>query len=99
MSLSTMTEMPPVAECLMDQCAYNDKNDCHAYAITVHSGDHTCATFLPTPVHGGLEKYPAKVGACQRVECVHNADLVCSADSVRVGADGGAARCLTFAMS
>ena len=97
--MATMTQMAPITECLMAECAYNTKHDCHAFAITVHSGDSACSTFLPMPAHGGLDTFVAKVGACQRQECMHNADLVCTADGVRVGAGGGTARCLTFAMS
>ncbi len=94
-----MTQMAPITECLMDECAYNNKHDCHAYAITVHSGDSACSTFLPLASDGGLGMFVAKVGACQRSECMHNADLVCSADGVRIGAGSGTARCLTFAMN
>jgi hypothetical protein len=36
------------------------------------------------------------VGACQRVECTHNKDLLCSADSVEIGSGADTADCLTY---
>jgi hypothetical protein avisC_10195 len=34
------------------------------------------------------------VGACQRLECVHNKDLMCTAEAVTVGGDTAA--CTTY---
>ena len=33
------------------------------------------------------------VGACQRLECVHNTDLMCTAEAVAIGED---AVCLAY---
>ncbi len=35
-----------------------------------------------------------KVGACKRLECVHNTDLMCTAEAVSVGGD--TATCLSY---
>lgn len=99
--MSTLMEMPEVTECSVLGCGYNHDHDCHAGAITVagHSGDASCATFIPLSHKGGLEKVVAHVGACQRGECVHNSELECTAASIRVGPgpdDSTHAGCLTF---
>ncbi|WP_366101390.1 DUF1540 domain-containing protein [uncultured Dietzia sp.] len=36
------------------------------------------------------------MGACQRVECAHNKDLLCSAESVTIGSGADTADCLTY---
>ena len=90
------TEMPAITECSVEGCGYNEHQGCHAYAITIEKMDSSCSTFIPLPAHGGLDMLVAKVGACQRAECVHNADLICTAEGVRIGAGGGTAHCLTF---
>jgi hypothetical protein len=99
--MSTLMELPEVAECTIDGCGYNHEHGCHAGAVTIagHTGDAACATFFPLSHKGGLEKVIAHVGACQRTECVHNDDLECGAASIRVGAgpeDPSHADCLTF---
>ncbi|MGO1608259.1 MAG: DUF1540 domain-containing protein [Brevibacterium yomogidense] len=88
----SVLEMPRVTECSIDGCSYN-YDGCTAFAITVGQ-DAQCATFLPLNVKGGLDKVVAQVGACQRTSCVHNKDLECSADFIRVG--GSDADCLSF---
>ena len=95
----TMTEMPAVRECSVDGCGYNH-DGCHAFAITVSgvNGSADCETFVPLSTKGGLDKVVAQVGACSRTDCVHNSNLECSAEFVRVGAGatGHAANCLTY---
>src|SRR5215204_1970987 len=69
------TVMPPVSECTVSGCSYNDHDHgCHAFAITVsgHDGSADCGTFIPLTVRGGLPRAEAQVGACQRTDCVHN---------------------------
>ena len=34
------------------------------------------------------------MGACQRLECVHNTDLMCTADAITIGED--TASCLSY---
>ena len=43
---------------------------------------------------GGLPVAEGHVGACQRLECVHNTDLMCTADAIAIGAD--TATCLSY---
>ena len=94
------TVMPPVSECTVTGCSYNDHDHgCHAFAITVsgHDGSADCGTFIPLTVRGGLPRAEAQVGACQRTDCVHNDALECRATAIRVGFDHDAASCLTYA--
>jgi hypothetical protein len=91
--------MPDVHECTVSGCSYNH-DGCHAFAITVRSdnGAADCGTFIPLSTKGGLDKVVAKVGACSRTDCTHNASLECSAPSVRIGQGQGdhVANCLTY---
>lgn len=93
------TVMPPVSECTVSGCSYNDHDHgCHAFAITVsgHDGSADCGTFIPLTVRGGLPRAEAQVGACQRTDCVHNDALECRAEGIRVGLDHDTAHCLTY---
>lgn len=99
--MSTLMELPEVAECSAVGCGYNHDHGCHAGAVTIaaHGSEAECATFIPLTAKGGLEKVVAHVGACQRGECVHNDHLECGAAAIRVGAgpqDAGHADCLTY---
>ena len=96
--MSTLMDLPPVAECSVAGCSYNDHSHCHAAAVTIGGTgeDAQCFTFIPLGVKGGLEKVVTHVGACQRDDCVHNSALECSAESVRVGAGHDSADCLTY---
>lgn len=96
--MTTIAELPAVAECTVAGCSYNDHSHCHAAAVTIAGvpGDAECATFIPLGTKGGLDKVLTHVGACQRAECVHNDALECSADSVRIGAGADSADCLTY---
>ena len=94
--MSTM-QMPQVSECSVSGCSYNH-DGCHASAITVAGSDGSadCGTFIDLRAKGGLDTVLAEVGACHRTDCVHNAELECTAPSVRVGPGPDAAACLTF---
>lgn len=90
-------EMPTVSTCTVARCSYNH-DGCHAYAITV-GGTHAraeCGTFIGLSAKGGLDTVKGQVGACQRTDCVHNADLACTAPTIRVGGGADLADCLTF---
>ncbi|GAA3705256.1 hypothetical protein GCM10022377_18740 [Zhihengliuella alba] len=93
-----MTITVPVADCTVTNCSFNDHSNCHAAGITI--GGHTehaeCATFVDIGAHGGLPKMVASIGACQRAECVHNDDLLCTAEAVHVGPGADNADCLTY---
>ena len=43
---------------------------------------------------GGLPVANGRVGACQRLECVHNKDLLCTAPAIDVAGD--TAECASF---
>ncbi|MEH1013919.1 DUF1540 domain-containing protein [Micromonospora sp. CPCC 206060] len=95
--MTASMEMPPVQECTVTKCSYN-QNGCRAFAITVGSSDHArCHTFIEMPTKGGMGSLIAQVGACQRADCRHNADLECRAPGIRVGA--AMADCLTYEMA
>lgn len=66
--MTTLMELPPVAECSVDGCSYNHDHECHAAAVTISSTgtEASCATFIPLGVKGGLDKVVSHVGACQR---------------------------------
>ncbi|SPT52766.1 Domain of Uncharacterised Function (DUF1540) [Actinomyces bovis] len=89
--MKTATE---IKSCATTTCAYNH-DGCTALAITI-SGETTpsCATFVTLDARGGLPVAQGKVGACKRLECVHNTDLLCTAEAVKIGAD--TASCLTY---
>lgn len=96
--MSTLLELPPVAECSVAGCSYNDHSHCHAAAVTISGAgsDAQCVTFIPLSVKGGLDKVVTHVGACSRADCSHNSALECTASAVRIGPGADAADCLTF---
>ena len=89
--MKTATE---IKSCAATSCAYNH-GVCTALAITV-GGDTTpsCTTLTALDARGGLPVAQGKVGACKRLECVHNTDLMCTAEAVTIGS--GTASCLTY---
>lgn len=93
--MATLTE---ISTCTVTACSFNSDQSCNAGAITVAGAPDRaeCGTFISLDVRGGLPTASAHVGACQRVECAHNKDLLCSADAVTVGAGAGTADCLTY---
>lgn len=86
-----MSTVTTVKSCATTTCSYNH-NGCAAFAITV--GDKSaCTTFLKLDARGGLPTSDGKVGACQLLECVHNTDMMCSAQAVEFDAN---AKCLSY---
>lgn len=88
----------PVIDCTVANCSFNDHTHCNAAGITIGgNADHAqCATFIDTGSMGGLPKVLASVGACQRGECSHNENLMCTATEVHVGPGTDNADCLTY---
>ncbi|WP_010525158.1 DUF1540 domain-containing protein [Nesterenkonia sp. F] len=84
-----------VASCQVTECAFN-ADGCHADAVTIagSEGAPTCGTFIELDVRGGLPTAQGHVGACQRLECMHNKDLMCTAEAVTIGGD--TTNCLTY---
>lgn len=91
-----MSTITAIKSCATTQCAFNS-NGCTAYAITV-GGDKeaSCVTFITLDARGGLGTADSHVGACQRLECVHNADLMCTAEGIDVTDQ---ATCAAYAVS
>ncbi|MFW5887853.1 MAG: DUF1540 domain-containing protein [Bacteriovoracia bacterium] len=90
-------EMPILTECKITECAYNDKNNCHAKAITVgDSSNPRCDTYFENNQHVSSPSELAGVGACKVGPCKFNEDFSCTASEVQVGMDQGQIKCLTF---
>lgn len=92
-------EMPVVTKCMVNECAYNASNSCHARAITI--GDSLqpgCDTFLAGSPHAKSAGQMAGIGACKTAGCKFNDDLECMAESIQVGMIKNEANCMTFAM-
>lgn len=90
-----MAQLAQITTCETTACAYN-KGGCSADAVTIagDAGGATCGTFVQLDVKGGLPVAEGHVGACQRLECAHNTDLMCTAQGITVGGD--TANCLTY---
>lgn len=85
-----------VASCATSACAFNN-GGCTAGAINVGgSSAATCTTFTELDARAGLPTAGGQVGACKRLECVHNADLLCTAGEIAVG---DAADCLSYSVA
>jgi hypothetical protein len=93
-----MATLTGISTCTVTTCSFNSDQSCSAGAITVAGApDHAeCGTFISLDVRGGLPSASAHVGACQRVECAHNKDLLCSAESVTIGSGADTADCLSY---
>jgi len=90
-------EMPVVTECMIDDCAYNVGNCCHARAITIGDGVNPgCDTFLQMGDHTKETTRRAGVGACKVSVCDFNDDYECMADSITVDMAGDKINCMTF---
>ncbi|ARD41527.1 DUF1540 domain-containing protein [Actinomyces gaoshouyii] len=87
-----MAAVAPISTCTTTSCAFNN-GGCTAFAITV-DGAAVCSTFITLDARGGLPVAEGHVGACQRLECAHNIDLMCTADGVSIGGDTAA--CLSY---
>lgn len=89
-------EMPLVAECTVNECAYNTANACHARAITVGDRVHPgCDTFLSGSGHSKAQR-SAGVGACKVSGCQYNDDYECVTDQIKVGHAHDSICCLTY---
>lgn len=90
-----MTQLTAVQACSTTACSYNN-GGCTAAGITVGgSGDGaSCTTFITLDARGGLPVANSHVTACQRLECVHNTDLMCSAAAVAI--QGDTANCSSY---
>lgn len=80
-----MSTITPIKSCTTTTCAFNN-GGCTAFAVTI-DGASACTTFITLDARGGLPTADGRVGACQRLDCAHNKDLLCTASGVEV-ADG-----------
>ena len=88
-----MSTITSVKSCATTSCAFNH-DGCSAFGVTIAGTDKpTCVTFVALDARGGLPTADGHVGACQRLECVHNADLMCTAEGVDIS---DSAACLTY---
>ena len=87
-----MSTVTAIKSCATTTCAFNHEG-CTAFAITV-DGKGSCSTLINLDARGGLPVAAAHVGACQRLECVHNTDLMCTAEAITLGS--GTADCLSY---
>ncbi|MDG4769587.1 MULTISPECIES: DUF1540 domain-containing protein [Micromonosporaceae] len=96
--MTAMMEMPRVQECTAVECAYNQHEGCHAFAITIgtEADSASCTTFFDISSKGGLDAVIAQVGACKRADCRFNAELECRAPAIRVGPSRETADCMTY---
>lgn len=79
-------DMPPVRECLAEDCAYNRAHMCHALAITVGGKSHPkCDTYTRSDEKAGAMDSTGAVGACKTSSCRHNQELECRAQGISVG--------------
>ena len=90
-----MSALTAVTACTTTACAFND-NGCSAPAITVGGTGDTasCTTFISLDARGGLPTARGQVGACQRLECTHNTDLMCTNTSIEI--TGSTAQCSAY---
>lgn len=85
-----MATATKIASCSTTACAFND-GGCTALAITVAGTDTAaCATFTTIDARSS---HPAEgqVGACHRLECAHNTDLMCTNEAIEVTGDANCA--------
>ena len=82
-----------VKSCGTTACAFNN-GGCTAIAINVGGAEAaSCTTFITLDARAGLASADGQVGACKRLECVHNTDLLCTAGEISVGDN---ADCLSY---
>lgn len=77
--------MSTVTSCAVTTCSFNKNDACGALGITI-GGTRSCRTM--TTIDARAESGgPANVGACHRIDCIHNNNLLCGADSISITAD------------
>jgi hypothetical protein len=88
-----MSTITSVKSCATTSCAFNH-DGCSAFGVTIAGTDKpTCVTFVALDARGGLPTADGHVGACQRLECVHNSDLMCTNASIEIT---DAAQCQSY---
>ena len=75
-----------VRTCGTTACSFNNNHDCQALAITIAGSESqaSCGTFVRLDARRPLTGDKGSVGACHRLECSYNADLMCTAEGIEV---------------
>jgi hypothetical protein len=83
-----------VLKCAVEECAYNQGQECHAPAVSVGSDHPMCDTFTKS----GSPQAEAQpmIAACQTSECKFNQELACQASGINVARHEQHADCQTF---
>ncbi len=90
-----MTTIAKISACTTTACAFNDNQGCTAFAITVGGAEQAaCNTMNTADLRAGLDAAEGQVGACQRLDCTYNADLMCHATGITISGD--TALCTTY---
>lgn len=90
-------DLPAVASCTVEGCAFNTQKKCHAKAVTIgNSGNPSCDTFHPSSHHTGNVRMLAGVGACKTEDCTNNENFECTAAEIHVGTNRGHNVCLSY---
>jgi hypothetical protein len=94
--MSTMTSA--VRSCAATTCSFNNDHHCNALAITVAGSESqpTCGTFVQLDARRPVSSETSSVGACHRLECKYNSDLMCTAEGIEVT---DTATCATYTVT
>ncbi|MDP9805708.1 Leu/Phe-tRNA-protein transferase [Trueperella bonasi] len=87
-----MTATTMIKECAATTCAFNNSG-CTALAVTIGGNEKaSCETFVTLDIRRSVNT-DAGVGACHRLECVHNEELLCGLGAVNIGSS---AECASY---
>lgn len=80
-----MATLTAIKSCSATTCAFNN-GGCTAGAITIGgtNGAAKCGTFIELDARGGMGSGENGVGACHRLECAHNTDLMCALKEIKL---------------
>ena len=82
-----MSSVTKISSCTTTACAFNN-DGCTAFAVNVGgNADAACTTFSTVDLRAGLAGADAQVGACKRLACAHNEDLMCGLADISVSGD------------
>lgn len=87
-----------VRSCATTACSFNNNEGCNALAITIAGSESqaSCGTFVQLDARRPVTADASSVGACHRLECAFNNDLMCSAEGIEVT---DTATCATYTVA
>jgi hypothetical protein len=87
-----------VRTCATTACSFNNNHDCNALAITISGAESqaSCGTFVQLDARRPITAEAGNVGACHRLECSYNSDLLCTAEGIEVT---DTATCATYTVA